>query len=153
MGGVVLLILEKKKRSNRSKLIRKAEVKGSWYPQWSKVGLQEGKFEEANDKMLHFKLTIPGSIYHVHGWMMAGEASLKWRKIHIKSDIQENEALADRQSYIFLVIKILQGAQRLIWALSYKSPSWELTASSIFTLWWYIVAWCLFLIMFPLMKD
>lgn len=40
-------------------------------------------------------------------WILPGKVSLKWRKIHIKSDSQENEALTDRQNYLFLVIKIL----------------------------------------------
>jgi len=39
--------------------------------------LQEGKFEEGNDKMLHFKLTTLGSIHYAHGWVLPGEVSLK----------------------------------------------------------------------------
>lgn len=55
----------------------KAEVKESWYPELSGIGLQEGKFQEANDKMLHFKLSASGSIHHAHGWILLGDVSLK----------------------------------------------------------------------------
>lgn len=76
--------------------------------------------------MLHFKLTTPGSIHHAHGWILLGEVSLKWRKIDIKSDSQENEALTDRQSYLFLVIKILQGDWHLTHTLKLqKSQLWN----------------------------
>lgn len=54
-------IQEKKEHSNQQR--GKAEVKESWNSEWNGIDLQEGKCEERNDKMLHFKLTIPVSIH------------------------------------------------------------------------------------------
>lgn len=69
-GGVALLNIGKascteqyRRRKGNHQQRRKAEVKESWNSEWSGVDFQEGKCEERNDKMLHFKLTIPVSIH------------------------------------------------------------------------------------------
>lgn len=68
------------KRREPSRGERQTSRKASWFAR-RKVWKGEG-----NDKMLHFKLTTPGSIHHTHGWILPAEVSLKWRKIHIESD-------------------------------------------------------------------